>query len=228
MICKITIMLNLIFLYSIPMVATGHSDWSPDITTKYYHWNAVKSELRSLKTAEQYHDIYLIGGINLQGGGTAIYLQIEPPMSFNFFNGSRLTIHINVEGDISIVPLNYNSDYPLLLLPISMNNVSFFQQLFNDTELIENLTKATYTSSSITDTTAIVNVKYNEILDVQYKWKTSTGILVRKEVTAPSGKKLVVTTGRGLIAPGWTFSIELITILVILGSRSRIKRNSSR
>ena len=210
------------------MVATGHSDWSPDITTKYYHWNAVKSELRSLKTAEQYHDIYLIGGINLQGGGTAIHLQIEPPMSFNFFNGSRLTIRINVEGDISIVPLTYNSDYPLLLLPISMNNVSFFQQLFNDIELIENLTKATYTSSSITDTTAIVNVKYNEILDVQYKWKTSTGILVRKEVTAPSGKKLVVTTGRGLIAPGWTFSIELITILVILSSRSRIKRNSSR
>jgi hypothetical protein len=202
----------------------GQSEWSSAITgDTYYSWYALKSELRNLKTNEQYHDKYLIGGINVPGGRNGIFLNSSPTAEFDFFNGSRLVHVVGVEGDIGIELPKFASDFHLAILPIKSNNKSFFELLFEEKDLLENLTHSVYLTSSITDTVAKASLKYQDVLDVQYEWNTSTGLLMRKEVTAPSGLQLIVVPGRGNPTPGWNISIVLITILVSVGWQTKRK-----
>lgn len=192
------------------------AEWSPAIIVKTYSWYASKSELRNLKTMEQYRDRYLIGGKNVPGGGNEVSLMSAPPANFSFFNGSRLDLDVTVEGDIGIGPLQFGSDFHLCLLPLRTNNSNFFEVLFTERKLLENLTHSSYLNSSITNNMATVFLKYHDILDVQYQWDTTTGILVRKEVTAPSGLQLVVVQGRGISMPAWSSPLVLFAVLALV------------
>ncbi|MFW9780546.1 MAG: hypothetical protein ACFFE8_17020, partial [Candidatus Heimdallarchaeota archaeon] len=66
---KILLSCLLILLISQITPITGNqSEWSSNIKAdSSYSWYALKSELRNLKTDEQYRDKYLIGGINVPG-----------------------------------------------------------------------------------------------------------------------------------------------------------------
>jgi hypothetical protein len=180
------------------------SEWSPSITANTeYHWKASKSELRDLKTEERYatdsrESWTLIGGINLPNGGIRLELRSPPSTGFNFFNGSRLNFRCTIEGDTGPHLTVNGSDFHLLILPLTMNNISFFDHLFKEITLLENLTHASYLNSSISISHATVWLKYNEIHDVKYEWDITTGLLSRKEVIAPSGLRLVIIPGKGL------------------------------
>ena len=209
--------LTLILLVSPLSIAGVQVEWSSSMTIKHFRWKAVKSELRDLKTDEKYHETYLIGGINIPGGINSIYLNRIPPNNFDFFNGSRLDLQqITIEGDMAIDLPQYGSDFHLLLLPISIDNKSFFEELFDNTSLLENLTCSTYLNSSITDTTAQSYLKFNDLLDVYYEWDIATGILVRKEVTAPSGLQLILVPTNQISIPSWSFPIVIITFLIVI------------
>lgn len=219
--------LTLLLLVSPISIEGVQSEWSSSITIKYFRWKAVKSELRDLKTQEQYHETFLIGGINIPGGINAIKLNNTPPSDFDFFNGSRLDLQVTIEGDMGIFLPQYGSDFHLLLLPISINNMSFFEGLFEKTELLENLTHSIYLNSSITDTTARSYLKYNSVLDIQYEWDITTGILMRKEVTAPSGLQLIVEPTSEISIPGWNFPIVLITVLIVIWWHTKRRTGTS-
>lgn len=211
--------LTIILLISpIAAIEGAPSQWSSAITVKSYHWKASKSELRNLwDSEEQYRDTYLIGGKNIRGGGTSVSLKSDPPDDFDFFNGSRLDLYVIIEGDMAIDELpQYSTDYHLLLLPMKINNDSFFEVLFEEKDLLENLTHSIYVSSLITDTIARAYLKYNNVLDIQYEWDTTTGLLMRKEVTSPSGLQLIVVPGKGNLMPGWNFPIALIAVLIVV------------
>lgn len=181
-----------VLIFPVIFVPAVNLDWSSAITVKDYRWKAVKSELRNLNTEEKYRSNTFLGGINIRGGITSVSLRSTPPIDFDFFNGSRLDLFVVVEGDMVITLPKYNSDYHLCLLPTILNNVSFFEVLFEEKRLLENLTSSIYVNSSFSDSIAIVSMKYNDILDIQYEWDTATGILLRKEVTSPSGHRLLV------------------------------------
>ncbi|UCG00424.1 MAG: hypothetical protein JSW11_12340 [Candidatus Heimdallarchaeota archaeon] len=213
----VIITLTLLLLASPTISIEGvQSEWSSSITVKRFRWKALKSELRDLDTQEQYRENYLIGGINIPGGINTIALRAIPPNDFDFFNGSRLDLSVTIEGDISLDPLPQNgSDYHLLLLPIKIDNKSFFEVLFAKTGLLENLTHSIFLNSSITDTIARSSLKYNGVLDILYEWDITTGLLVRKEVTAPSGLQLIIVPTSEISVPGWNLPIVLLTVLII-------------
>lgn len=217
-----------LLIFPIAAIEGTQPQWSSDITVKSYYWKASKSELRNLDTEEQYKDSYLIGGANIPGGGTSVSLMSEPPDDFDFFNGSRLDLQVVIEGDmvLELSQSPYDTDYHLFLLPIKVDNRSFFEVLFEEKRLLENLTRSVYLNSSIKDTKAIVFLKYDDILDIQYEWDTSSGILVRKEVRAPSGLQLIVIQGRASIGPGFNYSIILSAIF--LGVLWQIKREKGK
>ena len=125
---------------------------------------------------------------------------------------------------ISIDLPRYGSDFHLLLLPISSDNRSFFEVLFENIELIENLTCSTYLNSSITDTSPQVYLKFNTLLDVYYEWDATTGILVRKEVTAPSGLQLIMVPTNQVSIHGWNFPLVLLTVFIVIVSARGYER----
>jgi hypothetical protein len=219
----ITTLILLLLVFPVPIEGV-QSDWSSSIAIKHFRWKAVKSELRDLKTQEEYDETYLIGGINIPGGINAIYLNSPPPSDFDFFNGSRLDLRVTIEGDMAIDLPQYGSDYHLLLLPISIDNRSFFEVLFENTELLENLTCSTYLNSSITDTTAQSYLKFNDLLDVYYEWDIATGVLVRKEVTAPSGLQLILVPTNQVSISGWNFPLVLLTVFIVIGFSKEIRK----
>jgi hypothetical protein len=195
----------LLIMNPIIIVKSVDSEWSPEIKVGKYYWKAIKAELRDLHTEERYGDIKeqwsLIGGINIPNGGIEVDLRSKPPMNFNFINGSRLregkNVYFTVEGDMGPHLTDNGSDFHLLFLPIKFDNISFFMSLFDEIQLLESLTHSSYINSTITNTRAIACFKYNQTLDVKYEWDVDTGILTRKEVTAPSGKQLIVIPGKG-------------------------------
>jgi len=222
-----------IFLLSFPtIVAKGiQCEWSSAITAKTYYWKATKTELRDLKTNESYHETFLIGGKNSLGQGTSVSLDSDPPSSFDFFNGSRLELFIVIGGDQAFstseeTKFINGTDYHLCILPLKIDGESFFQALFNETSLLENLTHCIFINSAITNTTATANLKYNYILDVQYEWDITIGLLTRKTVTAPSGLQLIMIPGRGWTGPGWQFSIVLLAITVCFWVRFKRRRST--
>ncbi|MFX1284985.1 MAG: hypothetical protein ACFFB5_15090 [Promethearchaeota archaeon] len=218
---KIFLCSNIIILLSISIVFVEgvQSEWSPVIKVKSYHWKALKSELHNLKTNEQYNEPTLIGGINTLGGDNKISLRSKPPLDFNFLNGSRLDIFVVIEGDMVISPPKNSSDFHLLILPIKFDSINFFQLLFDEKNLLENLTHSTYINSTITETIATTNLKFNQILDVKYEWNTTTGILARKIATSPSGLQLVIMPGIGW-QYGTTKSSTTTTIEELISGQS--------
>jgi hypothetical protein len=206
-------------------IQATRSEWFSDITIdNEYHWKAVKSELSGLETEERYaadnrESWALVGGINLPNGGIRSKICSLPSVNFNFFNGSRLDVEYTIEGDTGPHLTVNGSDFHLLLLPLRMDGICFFDLLFNDIPLLENLTHSTYLNSSISNLKAVAWFKYNHIHDVKYEWDIHTGFLSRKEVIAPSGLQLVVIPGKGSgfidenrFISGWSLGFSLIVI----------------
>ena len=167
------------------------TEWGASVSTSFFYWKTTLGQL----SYNEYPDGDLVGGI-----GRAIQINVYsiPSINFSFFEGDRLDLGITIEGDIAIEVSKFNSDYHLLILPINVNGTNFFELLFKQTILLENLTHSIYINSSISNEFAVVNFKYNDTLDVTYEWNITTGLLTRKSVISPSGLKLIVVPGRGI------------------------------
>ena len=176
------------------ILVEGSTEWSASISTSHYNW---KSTLNQFSDTDLYPDGDLVGGINSPGGDIQINLKSIPSNNFSFFEGDRLDFSIGLEGDVVIEVSKFNSDYHLLILPINVNGTNFYELLFKQTELLENLTHSIYINSSISDDVAALNLKYNNSLDVRYEWSITTGLLTRKSVISPSGLKLIIVPGIG-------------------------------
>ena len=175
------------------MLVEGSTVWSSSISNSIFNW---KSTLNKL-SGTGYSDGELVGGINSPGGDIQIQVYSIPSNNFSFFEGDRLDFWIGLEGDVAITVSKFKSDYHLLVLPIDINGTNFFELLFEQTELLENLTHSIYLNSSISDGVAALNLKYNDSLDVRYEWSITTGLLTRKSVSSPSGLKLIIVPGIG-------------------------------
>ena len=175
------------------MLVEGSTVWSSSISNSIFNW---KSTLNKL-SGTGYSDGELVGGINSPGGDIQIEVYSIPSNNFSFFEGDRLDFWISLEGDVAITVSKFKSDYHLLILPIDVNGSNFFELLFEQTELLENLTHSIYLNSSISDGVAALNLKYNDSLDVRYEWNIATGLLTKKSVVSPSGFKLIIVPGVG-------------------------------
>ena len=175
------------------MLVEGSTVWSSSISNSIFNW---KSTLNKL-SGTGYSDGELVGGINSPGGDIQIQVYSIPSNNFSFFEGDRLDFWIGLEGDVAITVSKFKSDYHLLILPINVNGTNFFELLFEQTELLQNLTHSIYINSSISDDVAALNLKYNNSLDVRYEWSITTGLLTRKSVSSPSGFKLIIVPGVG-------------------------------
>ncbi len=142
------------------------TEWTASISTSHYNW---KSTLNQFSDTDLYPDGDLVGGINSPGGDIQINLKSIPNNNFSFFEGDRLDFSIGLEGDVAIEVSKFNSDYHLLILPINFNGTNFFELLFEQTELLENLTHSTYINSSIINDIATRNLKYNRTIDIEYQ-----------------------------------------------------------
>lgn len=112
----------------------------------------------------------------------------------------------------------FNSDYHLLILPINVNGTNFFELLFEQTELLQNLTHSICINSSIINGIAALNLKYNSTLDIEYQWDITTGLLMKKSVISPSGLKLIIVPGIGrryTFIP--SYSLSIISLSIIIG-----------
>lgn len=173
------------------ILAEGSTEWGASVSTSFFYWKTTLGQL----SYNEYPDGDLVGSI-----GRAIQIKVYsiPSINFSFFEGDRLDLGITIEGDIAMPVGKFSNDYHLLLLPISVNGTNFFELLFKQTILLENLTHSIYINSSISNEFAVVNFKYNDTLDVRYEWDITTGLLTRKSVISPSGLKLIVVPGRGI------------------------------
>ena len=190
--CIFLVIFGILTTQSIKFVV-GSTEWSDSVSTTNYNW---KSTLNKL-SGTGYSDGELVGGINSPGGDIQIQVYSIPSNNFSFFEGDRLDFWIGLEGDVAITVSKFKSDYHLLILPINVNGTNFFELLFEQTELLQNLTHSIYINSSISDDVAALNLKYNNSLDVRYEWSITTGLLTRKSVSSPSGFKLIIVPGVG-------------------------------
>ena len=190
--CIFLVIFGILTFQSIKFVV-GSTEWSDSVSTTNYNW---KSTLNKL-SGTGYSDGELVGGINSPGGDIQIQVYSIPSNNFSFFEGDRLDFWIGLEGDVAITVSKFKSDYHLLILPINVNGTNFFELLFEQTELLQNLTHSIYINSSISDDVAALNLKYNNSLDVRYEWSITTGLLTRKSVSSPSGFKLIIVPGVG-------------------------------
>jgi len=172
----------------------GSTEWTASISTSHYNW---KSTLNQFSDTGLYPEGDLVGGINSPGGDIQIKLKSIPSNNFSFFEGDRLDFSIVLEGDVVIEVSKFNSDYHLLILPINVNGTNFYELLFKQTELLENLTHSIYLNSSIFNDIAALNLKYNNTLNIRYEWNIATGLLTKKSVISPSGLKLIIVPGVG-------------------------------
>ncbi len=163
------------------MFVEGSTEWSASISTSPFNW---KSTINQFSGTELYPETELVGGINSPGGDIQIEIFSIPSNNFSFIEGDRLDFGIGLEGDVVITVSKFKSDYHLLILPIGVNGTNFFELLFEQTELLENLTHSIYINSSISDDVAALNLKYNNSLDVRYEWSITTGLLTRKSVSS--------------------------------------------
>jgi len=212
---SITILLLLIILIDTPIAHCASTEWSNAIASGEYHWTAEKNELNTWQ-GDKLYDYDMLGGTNVPGGDNALYLNYAPS-DFDIFAGDRLDIGWIIEGDMAM-PLMNDSDVHLAFLPLRMDGSDFFEQLFTEQETLEALSRSEFVNSTIESGRAIARLKFNDTLDVVYEWDTSTGLLSRKVVTAPSAKQLIVVPGRGtgFFAPDPTPDIIGSVISVIL------------
>ncbi len=198
------------------MLVGGSTEWIASISTSHYNW---KSTLNQFSGTDLYPDGDLVGGINSPGGDIQISLKSIPCNNFSFFEGDRLDFSIGLEGDVAIEVSKFNSNYHLLILPINVNGTNFFELLFEQTELLQNLTHSIYINSSIINDIATLNLKYNSTLDIEYQWDITTGLLMKKSVISPSGLKLIIVPGIGrrfMAIP--SYSLLIIYLSIIIGS----------
>ena len=160
-----------------------------------------------------------------------MYIQILVITSV-FLREIRLDFYIALEGDIAIEVSKFNSDYHLLILPINVNGTNFFELLFEQTELLQNLTHSIYINSSIINDIAALNLKYNSTLDIEYQWDITTGLLMKKSVISPSGLKLIIVPGIGrrimfipTYYPSLIYLSTIIGILIIVKKKLRKEIN---
>ena len=172
------------------LMSVSPTEWSSNIkiNTNYYYI-AQKSELRDLKTEEKYHND-LIGGHNIPGGDTRIMITNNLSSDFNLFEGDRLQLTGAIEGDIGLESPGH--DYDLIFLPIVVNGDSFFQLLFDNETVLEQMTEADFVTGKMTEHMAIATLKINDFLNTTYTWDLNTGILLEKQVQAKSGKMLLI------------------------------------
>jgi len=196
------------------MFVEGSTEWSASASTSIFNWKTTLSQLRDNRL---YYDWDLVGSINLPGGGIRVTVNSIPSNNFSFFEGDRLDFWITVEGDMVISVGKFSSDYHLLILPISVNGTNFFELLFGQTELLENLTHSIYINSSISNNIAALNLKYNNSLDVRYEWDIRTGLLKKKSVISPSGLQLIVVPGLGIGFTIPTYYPAIIYLSIIIG-----------
>ncbi len=186
---------GILFLFvigiTLPLTEATTTEWSSEIVSKTYHWKAEKSELRHVVE----YDEDMLGSLNVAGGDNAIHLRSIPP-TFDIFAGERLDIDWTMEYDM-LMYVPDDSDLHLLFLPLSMNGTNFFELLFSEQETLETLARSDFVNSTIETDKATATLKYNDSLDVVYKWDTSTGLLSRKEVTTSDGLQLIVVPGLG-------------------------------
>ena len=208
------------------MLVGGSTEWSASISTSYYNW---KSTLNKFSDTDLYPDGELVGGINSPGGDIQIKLKSIPSNNFSFFEGDRLDFSIVLEGDVVITVSKFKSDYHLLILPINVNGTNFFELLFEQTELLQNLTHSIYLNSSIFNNIAALNLKYNDMLDVRYEWDITTGLLTKKSVISPSGLELIIVPGIGrryMFIP--TYYPSLIYLSIIIGILVIVKKKNQK
>jgi len=205
------------------IIVEGSTEWSASISTSTFNW---KSALNQFSNTGLYSDGELVGWINSPGGDIQIQVYSIPSNNFSFFEGDRLNFWISLEGDVAITVSKFKSDYHLLILPIDVNGTNFFELLFEQTELLENLTHSIYLNSSISDGVAVLNLKYNDSLDVRYEWSITTGLLTRKSVISPSGLKLIIVPGLGrryMFIP--TYNPLIISLSIIIGILIILQKN---
>jgi hypothetical protein len=190
-----------ILIISPTYITARETIWSSILESeKRYHWKAEKSEIRDLTGSEKY--THGVGGMNIGGGDNEIYLRSVPNSTFDFFKGDRLNISITVERDmvIGLEPqesLN-STDWWLLILPLTMNEISFFDLLFSEIYLLENLTQSTYIDSDVGKFEAWATFEHNNLHSIEYRWDIQTGFLILKKVSTPSGKQLIIVPGKGI------------------------------
>ncbi|MDH5645154.1 MAG: hypothetical protein OEZ01_04060, partial [Candidatus Heimdallarchaeota archaeon] len=211
---KIIPFLILLLLFILPI--NGTTEWDDSVVTGgQLYWHAEKSELRDLDNNEVYTDNNLVGGANVPDGETYITIDENPSNTFDLINGDRIEFTIVIEGDMIFIVDDYNSDYHLLVLPIG---IEFFELLFNEVNLLENLTSSTFVSKDITNGIATLVMIYNQTNNVTYKWNIETGILSEKMVLAPSGLSLHIVEGKNnfLTIPVLHVFVSLIHLIFIL------------
>ncbi len=221
--CYFILIVGILISQSI-MLVEGSTEWSASVSTSTFNWKATLSQLRDNGL---YRDWDLVGSINLPGGGIQLQVNSIPSNNFSFFEGDRLDFWATVEGDMGISASKFKSDYHLLILPISVNGTNFFELLFEQTELLENFTHSIYTSSSVSNDIAVLNLKYNGSLDVRYEWDITTGLLTRKSVISPSGLQLIVVPGLGSGFSPFipTYYPVIIYLSIIIGILIIVKKN---
>ncbi len=204
--------------------------WSSKLEPKSYHWKVESMNLNKLNISEQYFDTRLIGAANMEGGDVEILVQSLPDSNFNFFTGDRLKIHIFVEGDAGVMHVDYNSDYNLIILPLTMNDTDFFNLMLENIDYLENLTQSNYLDHHELDNLFTMSFSHKNTFSVNYTWNIETGFLEKKIVLAGSGNKIVVVPGKGKvfsIGNGYNFNIiqiglvlSILSIIVILVKKS--------
>lgn len=182
-----------------------------------FNWYAKTAQLRDLRTEEKYR--FGLGGINVPNGDNQLQLRETPNGTFNFIDGDRLSFWFVVEGDMIGASENYgyNSDIHLLLLPVMEDGVDFFELLFQDKLLLENLTMSVLQSVILERSKATALLIYNNTFNVEYSWDRGTGLLLEKIVTAPSGLKLHVKQGERTNFFGFRTIYLQYTIASIIG-----------
>ncbi len=146
------------------------------------------------------------------------------PNDFDFINGDRLMLSVVIEGDMG-KPVNnnqsrYHSDWHLFILPITVDGQNFFEILFNNVKLLENMTKGQLVDSSITASEARARFIFSNQLNVTYRWDVTTGLLQEKTVEAIDGGVLKVVPGEGTRfgltpegVPGYVLMSTVVAIL---------------
>ncbi len=180
----------LLFILLIP-VAGENLAWSDDVKKgEVFLWKATKAELRDrYDFPDQYR--FGLGAINVPSGISEISFIEEPPTSLGSIEEWKSVITdsllIVVEGDM-VIPVE--SDYFLAIVPLSIGDKPFLSELFQNTTLVYEFTGLSNHTLEMGETT-VLRGEFNGSHVVEYIWD-SDGLLMSKNVTASSGRQLLV------------------------------------
>lgn len=145
---------------------------------------------------------------------------------FDLREGDRLELEITKNDDN--IRINSSSDYHLIFLPIKKDSTSYFDLLFNDTELIEDLTGGRYLNSTV-DNIVELFVEYDSDYIVKYEWDNVTGTMISKVVWDEEGNKLQILPNPNAGLVPISNSSIVLSIIIIVGIRmARTKGHDSK